>query len=378
MTVRARIALLYGTLFLSGGLVLVMAVYLLLRADLTNQLSAAVTRVLPAGTPTPDMVPGRPVQPGTTIEIAQVSRDTVLSKLLLVSLPALALLVALAGAVAWWVSGRVLRPVHRMSETARRLSSNNLHERIALDGPPDELKALADTFDGMLGRLETAFESQRRFIANASHELRTPLAIQRTAVQIGLSDVESPHLVAVREQLLAVNRRTEQLIDGLLVLARSDRGIRERQPVALHDIVEHELIQHTARTTARDLTVHSRLDDCHVLGDPVLLPQLVRNLVRNAVEHNVEHGEIHVRTTRTGQLRISNTGPVVARDTLSELFEPFNRGTERTAKGTGSGLGLSIIHSIAQAHEATLTAQARDDGGLDIKVGLPPADPPAT
>jgi signal transduction histidine kinase len=136
--------------------------------------------VLLPGTPTPDLVSGRPVHPGTTVEIAQISRDTVLSKLFLVSLPALALLVALAAAVAWWTSGRVLRPVHRMSATARRLSSNNLHERIALDGPPDELKAFADTFDG---RLETAFESQRRFIANASHELRTPLAIQRAAVQ---------------------------------------------------------------------------------------------------------------------------------------------------------------------------------------------------
>lgn len=334
MTVRARIALLYGALFLLGGLILVAAVYLLLRADLTDQLSAAVTRVLPAGTPTPDLVPGRPVLPGTTVEIAQASRDTVLSKLLVVSLPALALLVTLAATVAWWVAGR------------------------------------------MLGRLETALENQRRFIANASHELRTPLAIQRAAVQIGLSDVKSAHLVAVREQLLTVNRRSEQLIDGLLVLARSDRGIRDRQPVALHDIVEHELTQHAALTIASDLTVHSRLDDCHVLGDPVLLPQLVRNLVRNAVEHNVAHGEIHVRTTGTGRLRISNTGPVVARDTLSELFEPFNRGAERTAKGTGSGLGLSIIHSIAQAHEATLTAQARDEGGLDIEVGLPPAGPP--
>ncbi|MFC0107806.1 sensor histidine kinase [Kibdelosporangium aridum] len=375
MTVRARIALLYGALFLVGGLVLVSAVYLLVRNDLTTQLSAAVTRVIPPEGPVTGATRGPSVHLGNTDEIAKISQETVLAKLLVVSLLALALLVVLAAVAGWWISGRVLRPVHRMSELARRLSSDTLHERIALKGPQDELKELADTLDGLLSRLQAAFESRRRFIANASHELRTPLTVQRVAAQVGLSDVTAEQHVHAREQILTANRRSERLIDGLLVLARSDLAMAQRKPVPLQDVVKSELAQHTRWATANDITVHTRLDDCFVQGDPVLLPQLVGNLVRNAIEHNTRPGEIEVSTDRAGRLRISNTGPIIAPEHLPALFEPFTRGDERTARGEGSGLGLSIVQSIVQAHEADLVVHARDGGGLDVEVSLAMAEP---
>ncbi|HTI28571.1 MAG TPA: HAMP domain-containing protein, partial [Kutzneria sp.] len=190
LTVRTRLAALYGVLVFAAGLVLMVVVYLLVGNNLVAQLSSAVgaKAIVFAGSTSAELVPTEvTVTPG---EVAEVSSQTVLDKLLVVSAVSLPVLAVLAIAVGWWVSGRVLRPLHQISATARRLSSDNLHERIALSGPPDELTELAGTFDDMLARLEAAFESQRRFIANASHELRTPLAIQRAAVQIGLADAD--------------------------------------------------------------------------------------------------------------------------------------------------------------------------------------------
>ena len=365
LTVRTRLTALYGLMVFAGGLVLMLAVYLLLGNDLVDQLSTAVrsktTIVLPD-----HWVPARPMDTVAAIpgQIAEVSSETVLTKLLIVAGVSLPVLAVIATGVGWWVSGRVLRPLHRISATARRLSSDNLHERIALSGPPDELTELAGTFDDMLARLEAAFESQRRFIANASHELRTPLAIQRAAVQIGLVDAD-PDVV---DKLLTANRRSERLLDGLLLLARSDRGLEHREPVALHTVVASDLAERAESITARRLTVTEQLAPCEVLGDPVLIRQLVGNLVGNAVRHNVDGGELRVRTDPVRGLVVSNSGPHVDADQIDELFEPFRRGAGRTAGDEGAGLGLSIVQSIARAHGGVVRARARRGGGLTVQV----------
>ncbi|AHH99089.1 ATP-binding protein [Kutzneria viridogrisea] len=370
LTVRARITALYGLLFVVGGLVLVLVVYLLVKVNLVSQVATAVSAALPVN----DDAVTRTIPTdiaAVSQDIAVVSQNTVLTKLIIVSVVSLVVLAVLAVAVGWWISGRVLRPLHRISATAQRLSSENLHERIALGGPPDELTELAETFNDMLDRLADAFESQRRFIANASHELRTPLSIQRALVQIGLSEKDFDKVSIVREQLLAANRRSERLIDGLLVLARSDRGLENREPVALHEVVAHEL----AAAPVGALEVRTSLDDCWVLGDPVLISQLVSNLVGNAVRHNVDGGQIRVHThARTGLL-ISNTGPEVDAARLPELFEPFRRGAERTRGAEGSGLGLSIVRSIVRAHGGAVHAYPRRGGGLEVSVTLPTAVP---
>lgn len=361
MTVRTRLTLLYGLMVVVGGLLLVLAVYLLLQANLVDQLSSVAARQIPGGVEL-----WRPALPvADTVAIA--SSNTVLTKLLIVSGLSLAVLAVIAVAVGWWVSGRVLRPLHRISATARRLSSDNLHERIALVGPRDELTELADTFDEMLGRLEAAFDSQRRFIANASHELRTPLAIQRAAVQIGLPDAD-PEIVA---RLLAANRRSERLIEGLLVLARSDRGLEHRNPVALHEVARQELAQHSDDIAAAGIRVTEELGECWVVGDPVLVGQLVGNLVGNAVRYNEPGGELRVRTGRTRGLFVINSGQHVDDDQLPELFEPFRRGAGRSATDGGSGLGLSIVQSIVRAHGGSLHARPRPRGGLTVHVALP-------
>jgi signal transduction histidine kinase len=217
----------------------------------------------------------------------------------------------------------------------------------------------------MLARLEAAFESQRRFIANASHELRTPLAIQRAAVQIGLADAD-PDMVA---KLLAANRRSERLIDGLLLLARSDRGLAHRESVALHTVVAEQLAEQAETIEARRLTVTEQLAPCEVSGDPMLLRQLVGNLVGNAVRHNVDGGELRVRTDPVRGLVVSNSGPPVEPDQVAELFEPFRRGGGRTGD-EGAGLGLSIVQSIVHAHGGAVHAKARRDGGLTVRVEL--------
>jgi signal transduction histidine kinase len=368
LTVRTRLTALYGLLVFVAGVVLMVVVYLLVGNNLVDQLATAVSgKAVIFGDPI-EAVPARTVPYDVTVtpgQIAEVSSQTVLGKLLVVSAVSLPVLAVLAVAVGWWVSGRVLMPLHQISATARRLCSDNLHERIALAGPPDELTELAGTFDDMLARLEAAFESQRRFIANASHELRTPLAIQRAAVQIGLADAD-PDVVA---KLLAATRRSERLIDGLLLLARSDRGLEHREPVALHTVVAEQLAEQADAVEARRLTVTEQLTPCEVLGDPMLLRQLVGNLVGNAVRHNVDGGELRVRTDPARGLVVSNSGPPVAPDQVAELFEPFRRGGGRTAD-EGAGLGLSIVRSIVQAHGGAVHAKARRDGGLTVRVEL--------
>ncbi|CAM5471794.1 sensor histidine kinase [Streptomyces narbonensis] len=350
-TIRTRIALVYGGVFLVLGALLLLLVNLLVRAGTDGETDAIVARA-------DDIAVVEAYRLGADIS------DAAGDQMLMWSCLGLLLMACGAVVVGWWTAGRVLRPVHDMTARARLLSERNLHERIAVSGPDDELKELGDTIDALLGRLETAFDSQRRFIANASHELRTPLATQRAAIQVGLGDD-----CEVRQVLLDSNRRSERLIDGLLLLARSERGLAEREAVALGEVVteEHE-----------DADVV--LDGGVVLGSRVLLGQLVRNLVANAVAYNLpEGGTVGVRV-EGGVLTVVNTGPVVPPDQVGGLFEPFRRGEGRDRMGPGAGLGLSIVRSIAVAHGGSVRAVARDaaaGGGLVVAVTLPVTATPA-
>ncbi|WP_435975142.1 sensor histidine kinase [Streptomyces sp. Qhu_M48] len=344
-TIRTRIALVYGGAFLVLGTVLLLVVNLLVLAGTDWATDAIVSRTDGAA----------------VVEAYRLGDDISRAageQMLLWSCLALLVTACCAVAVGWWTAGRVLRPVHEMTARARRLSERNLHDRIAVSGPDDELKELGDTIDALLGRLETAFDSQRRFIANASHELRTPLATQRVAIQVGLDDD-----CAVRDVLLDANRRSERLIDGLLLLARSERGLAEREDVPLGEVVEEEY----------GAAVVAAAGGGVVRGSRVLLGQLVRNLVANAVAYNVPGGEVRVAVSG-GVLTVTNTGPVVPADDVDGLFEPFRRGEGRDRMGPGAGLGLSIVRSIAVAHGGSVRAVARDaeeGGGLVVTVTVP-------
>ncbi|MFI6986306.1 sensor histidine kinase [Embleya sp. NPDC050154] len=388
---RARLALLYGGMSLVVGTVLLGIVYWFVDQRLSQRLPTALARTVAAdsasvygpaapitGQAQPAYpAPGMPAQvtlipPETIRRITTTGQNVTMSQLLTVLGAALLLLAAASILVGWWMSGRVLRPVHGITATARRLSEHNLHERIAMPGPDDELKQLADTFDGMLDRLEKSFDSRRLFVANASHELRTPLTIQRTAIEIGLADPHSPEdIVATREQLLALNRRTERLIDGLLDLAVSERGNVQASPVALDELTADVLRQTRPAAERAGVRVDANLAGGVVSGDPLLLRQLVTNLVENAVRHNHPGGFVTVGVS-AGSLRVRNTGPVIPADRIPELYEPFRRfRPNRTGSAKGSGLGLSIVQAIVHAHAARITTTANHHGGLTIAITLP-------
>jgi signal transduction histidine kinase len=310
--------------------------------------------------------------------VPQRVRDGVVRRQRIVALVAIAVIVVLAFGACWWLTGRLLRPLHRITATAQRLSLSTLHERIALTGPDDELRRLADTFDAMLDRLEGAVDSQRRFIANASHELRTPLAVQRTAVEVGLADPTPERVERIRTELLRNTLRSERLIEGLLLLAKGERGLDTRAPVDLSAVV-HEVVEESlGRAGAAEVTLlPPAVRPVAVLGDEVMLTQLVTNLVQNAIRHNIPGGTVVIELSEGTGLVVSNTGPPVPQDRADELFEPFRRlHADRTGSGDGAGLGLSIVAVIARAHGGTVTLRPNPDGGLTVRVDLPAQSEP--
>ncbi|MEU4500023.1 HAMP domain-containing sensor histidine kinase [Streptomyces sp. NPDC024089] len=369
--IRTRIALVYGGVFLVLGTALLATVNLASRAGTDSQardIARTAAVVQPGYAVNGPLITRRSLGPPTVYDLTDNVSDAAGHQLLVWSAAALLVMTACAVGVGWWTAGRVLRPVHDMTAKARRLSEHNLHERIASSGPDDELKELGDTLDALLARLERAFDSQRRFIANASHELRTPLATQRAAIQIGLDDPTPEDLVQTRQTLLDNNRRSERLIEGLLVLARSERGLAEGEREAV------DLARVVAEETARHPGVEAATGLCTVRGNRLLLAQLVANLLANAVTYNVPDGTVDVSlvTVRgAALLKVRNTGPVVDAADIPGLFEPFRRGEGRDRMGRGSGLGLSIVRSIAVAHGGTVTAVPGPEGGLAVTVRLP-------
>jgi signal transduction histidine kinase len=303
----------------------------------------------------------------------RVALDNLLSR----SLLALLGLAVIAFAFGYAMAGRVLSPLGRITRTARAVAGSDLSRRIELDGPDDELKELADTFDDMLERLQRAFTAQQRFVGNASHELRTPLAINRTLLEVHLSDPNAPmELQQLGKTLLATNERSEQLVEGLLLLARSDNQIIERKPVDLAEVASQAIDQVHAEAEAKGVVIRGKREPAVVQGNGVLLERIALNLVQNAVRYNVpEGGWVEVTTeVQHGQavLVVSNTGPVVPAYEIDNLFEPFRRlRTERTGSDKGVGLGLSIARSVARAHGGHIAAQPREGGGLVMRVTLP-------
>jgi signal transduction histidine kinase len=295
------------------------------------------------------------------------------------SVAILAGLVIASLAVGWLIAGRFLRPLRTITATARDISASNLNRRLDLTGRNDEFKDLGETLDDLFGRLEASFESQRHFVANASHELRTPLAAERTLLQVALADPQATAgtLRETCQQVLVLGDRQERLIEALLTLASSERGVEQWEPFDLAEVAGKVLDDRRQEAEHRRLRVRAALTAAPATGDPRLAESLVANLVDNAIRHNAAGGRVEVWTTMTdGQavIRIRNTGAVVPSYELNRLFQPFQRlGDERIRHGDGDGhgLGLAIVRAIAAAHKAAVRVTAGSEGGLDIEVSFP-------
>jgi len=289
-------------------------------------------------------------------------------------------LVTASVAVGWLIAGRFLRPLRTITATARDISASNLNRRISLSGRHDEFTELGKTLNGLFGRLEASFESQRHFVANASHELRTPLAAERTLLQVALTDPDATFetLRSACEQLLSLGDQQERLVEALLTLACSERGVERWEPFDLAEFARKAVLDHRQEAERRGIRVEAALTAAAATGDPSLAESLVANLVDNAIRHNGDGGRVEISTTVTDGraiVSLSNTGTLIPPDEVDRLFQPFRRlGTERIRHANGHGLGLAIVRAIADAHGATLTANARPEGGLDIAVSFPPAD----
>ena len=306
---------------------------------------------------------------------AQHQRNVTLTHLLQYSLTTFAVVVVLAAILGWLVAGRALRPVHRITAAARGASEHNLSARVALRGPRDELRELADTFDDMLGRLQAAFESQRRFIANASHELRTPLAVMRASVDVVGGDPRSTldDLRGMASDVQAAVDHAERLIEALLILARNERGLSVHDEVDLATAVEDVLDS----VDSGEHTLHVTLERAAVSGDPILVERLVANLIDNAIRHSPPAGDIWIATRTVAglsSLTIANPGPPIEPADAARIFEPFQRLDDR-ASHDGAGLGLAIVASIAAIHGGTAAAEPLPGGGLRVAVTIPAWSP---
>ncbi|UQS25827.1 HAMP domain-containing histidine kinase [Amycolatopsis thermalba] len=374
-TVRLRLTLLYGGVFLVSGAALLVVTYLLVAHAVRGPFQAF--QPAPGNAPAPAgaglLTGAAEMLPRQMQEAVEKQQDAMLHQLLVQSGIALGLMAAASVALGWLVAGRILRRLRTITTTARDISATNLHRRLALDGPVDELKELGDTIDNLLARLEGSFEAQRRFVANASHELLTPLARQRALGQVALSDPDAPaaELRRAHERILAAGEQQERLIDALLTLARGQTGIAVRRPFDLGELAREVT---DARPDA-GVTIRTSAGPAVASGHRPLAERLVSNLVGNAVRHNVPGGWVEVLTrTFDGRavLVVSNTGPEVPADAIGDIFQPFHRlGATRT--GEGLGLGLSIVEAVARAHDATVTAVPRPGGGLTVTVAFPAA-----
>ncbi len=392
-TVRLRMTLLYGGLFLLSG-----AAVLAIASGLVVHGSAASVEASPhAGTQR--SAGGRPAIAGPSqrqaaalararSEIRQLQaaaesqsqvRASVSHEVLIASLIALGIMVAVSVLLGWIFAGRSLRPLRLITATARRISEDNLKERLGFSGPDDELKDLADTFDGLLERLEAAFAAQRLFVANASHELRTPLTTMRASLDVAMAKPGPlpPQTVVLAGRLRAELDRVDQLLEGLLVLARTQHGaLTNGDVVALNAVVADVVWARSAAIEAARLSVQLGGDArLPVAGSDVMLRRMVDNVVENAIVHNEPHGWIAVAawaSQDTCRIVVENGGPVLDQAEVSQLAQPFRRlGADRVSSDRGSGLGLSIVTAIAAAHAGSVDLQARPAGGLQVVITLP-------
>ena len=276
--------------------------------------------------------------------------------------------------LAWWIAGRFLRPLRTMNAAAREISATNLHRRLGLDGPADELTELGQTLDDLFGRLEASFEAQRHFVANASHELRTPLAGLQTLLEVALADpdVDTETLRSACQKALALGQHQERLVNALLTLATSERGVEVWEPFDLAQITETILTGRTHEADNQNIHIQASLPAAPATGDPKLVELLVANLIDNALRHNTPGGNIEVSTISApgrATITVTNTGPTVPASKIDRLFQPFQQaGSPRIGHTDGHGLGLAIVGAIAKAHHAKITAHPRPHGGLDIAV----------
>ena len=392
-TIRLRLTAVYGGLFLASGAMLLAITYVLVSNATAGECShggpnkpvCGITNGPHGGPAQGSSGAGRLQTSGSMSALASRQANalaasqhaTEMHQLLIYSGVALAITAVLAVALGWVVAGRVLRPLRTITAAAHNASVTSLHERLALSGPDDELKKLGDTFDELLGRLAGAFDAQRRFVANASHELRTPLTLGRALLQMTLTDPDATvgSFRSTCEEVIAVADHQERLIEALLVLARSERGLDHREPVDLSAVTGEVVAARHRQAQRLGLQVTAVTDPARTEGDARLAERLVANLVDNALRHNTHGGRIEVATgSRAGRpfVAVANTGPVVAPGEIHRLFEPFQRlGAGSAQNADGLGLGLSIVQAIATAHDATLTARAQPGGGLDITVSFP-------
>ncbi|TDV43224.1 sensor histidine kinase [Actinophytocola oryzae] len=387
-TVRWRLTGLYSGLFLLSGAALLVVTYLLVAGGFpVIQLRGVsdgdgILRICARQD-------GSVVTDGRFDACAEQARDMMAAQqaetlrlLLLRSGAALAIMTGVSVWLGWLMAGRVLRPLRTITATTRRISAGDLHQRLAMPGRRDELRELGDTIDGLLTRLEAAFDAQRQFVANASHELRTPLARQRTLLEVALADPAptAVNLAAVCRRALAAGEQQERLIEALLTLARGERGLDRRDPLDLRAMAGAVVEARCAEAAARTVRIDTDLAGAPVRGDARLAERLVANLVDNAIRHNTPNGTVEVSTgTRGGMatLTVTNSGPVIPPEKLDQLFQPFARlAPDRTTTRDGLGLGLPIVAAIATAHDAHLDARPRPDGGLTVTLALP-ADEPA-
>jgi signal transduction histidine kinase len=384
MRVRLRLTLLYGALFVLSGAVLLAITYLLVQHG-SGSLVVMSTNGQPggpAGGPTGTFTyRGDQLPPAVQDMIEQAHQQAVqqhaeiMHRLLAESGVALAIMSVVAVALGWLVAGRVLRPLRTMTESIQQISARNVHQRLAAQGPKDELKNLSDTVDGLLGRLEAALDSHKRFVANAAHELRTPLTLEHALLEEALIDpgatVDS--FRSNFEQLMAISKQQARLLESLLILATSERGLDRLEAVDLAGLAGDLVTALSSEARRRGLTFGATIGPAWIVGDPALVESLVVNLLDNAMAYNVPGGRVEVSTgTTAGRpfLFVGNTGPVVPPEKVEQLFAAFQRLT-RTADDGHHGLGLSIVQAIAVAHTADLDVLADPAGGLAIRVMFP-------
>ena len=358
-TLRVQLALLYTGIVFASGLVLI-AIPNLFLGTAVSLVHQSASHVQYGSAPGPALANS---QHGADVHQAAIG-----------SAIALLVLVALSLVLGWLLAGRFLRPLRTITATARDISASNLNRRLALGGPRDEFKELGGTLDDLFGRLQASFESQRHFVANASHELRTPLTAERTLIQVALADpdADAETLRATCEELLKLGDHQERLIDSLLTLATSERGIDAREPVDLAQVASKVLLGRSAEAERRGIDTVTALGFAPAAGDASLVESLVANLVDNAIQHNVSGGRVEVSTAATAggaTIWVRNTGPVIPAGEVDRLFQPFQQlAGERLRHSGGHGLGLAIVRAIAGAHGATLTARPRAGGGLEVEV----------